>query len=124
MKILMNDKSRGLQIPNLRLCHDAICLSWIRDWITLENRKLHNLEGFNKRHGWHGYLYYNKVHADKMFQHHYVRNALLSTWQRYVKRIREKQPLWISPLEVITTKIRTEEDTQLIYRHLTERKVG
>lgn len=59
-----------------------------------------------------------------MFQHHCIRSNLLLTWQRYFKRNGEEWPLWISPLEVITTRIQGMESTQVTYRDLTERKAG
>lgn len=52
MKTLMDDKARGgLQVPNLKIYHEAICLIWIKDWITISNDKLLNLEGFKKKLG-------------------------------------------------------------------------
>lgn len=43
-KYLMDDKQRGgLQLPNFKLYHDAICLSWINEWIQLSNKTLLNL---------------------------------------------------------------------------------
>lgn len=57
MKILMDDKEReGLQLLNLKIYNEAICLFWIKEWITLSNKKLTNVEGFNKKFGWHAYL--------------------------------------------------------------------
>lgn len=50
MKYLMDDQTRaGLQVPNLKIYHDAMCLMWIREWLTLRNQNLLNLEGFNNR---------------------------------------------------------------------------
>lgn len=47
MKILMDSYEKGgLQVPNLKLYHEAVCLAWIKDWITLSNNKLLGLEGF------------------------------------------------------------------------------
>lgn len=44
MKHLMGDKTRaGLQVPNLKLYQDAICLVWITDWVVPTNKKLLNL---------------------------------------------------------------------------------
>lgn len=39
MKILMDDKERGgLQLLNLKIYNEAICLFWIKEWITLSNK--------------------------------------------------------------------------------------
>lgn len=48
-KHLMDDKQiGGLQLPNFKLYQEAVCLAWLKDWISLENKKLLILEGFNK----------------------------------------------------------------------------
>lgn len=40
----------GLQVPNFKICYEAICLSWISRWISLQNKKtLLNVEGFDKK---------------------------------------------------------------------------
>lgn len=81
LKMLCNAKERGrLQLPNLELYHEAACLAWMRDWITLQNIKLLALEAFNKIYKWHAYLMYGKVRADLTFNHHYIRSNLLKVW--------------------------------------------
>lgn len=47
-KCLCDLKERGgLQLPNLRIYHEGVCLSWTQQWIKLENPRLLNLGGFN-----------------------------------------------------------------------------
>lgn len=112
MKNLMDDKLRGgLQLPNFRLYHKAICLTWIKDWVVLTNKKLLNLEGFNRRYGWHSYLLYDKLKVDKMFAHHYIRNSLLNTWLKYVRRLEGKRPL-----EIIDLPSKNVEDKVVTYQ--------
>lgn len=54
MKYLMDDRTRvGLQIPNFKLYQDAICLAWIKNRTVPSNKRLLNIEGFNKKFGWH-----------------------------------------------------------------------
>lgn len=49
-KYLMDDKQRGgLQLPNFKLYQEAVCLTWITDCLKLTNKRLLNLEGFNKK---------------------------------------------------------------------------
>lgn len=62
LKIMCDAYGRGgLQVPNLKLYHEAVCLSLLSKWISLQDEKLLNLEGFNKKQGWHAYLYYDKA---------------------------------------------------------------
>lgn len=83
MKSLCNSSKRGgLQLPNLRLYHEAVAQSRIQDWIKLENEKLFNTEGHNMAFGWHAYLFYKKHRNDNFFKQHIIRNLLHSIWQK------------------------------------------
>lgn len=101
-----------VQVPNFEIYYEAICLLWIREWITLQNQKLLLLEGFNKVFGWHAYLFYEKEKADKAFKHHYIRNNLLQVWSKYKKYLPEARPLWITPKEVIYKLVGNKEGIQ------------
>lgn len=82
VKVMCDAQERGgLQVPNFRIYHEAICLFWLSKWINLDNRKLLNLEGFNKKFGWHAYLVHDKAKIDNTFRHHYVRQPLLDAGQ-------------------------------------------
>lgn len=39
------NENGGLQMPNLKIYFEAVCLLWIQDWILLENKRLLKLEG-------------------------------------------------------------------------------
>lgn len=39
-KVMCDVKERGgLQVPNLKIYFEAVCLAWIKEWITLDNKK-------------------------------------------------------------------------------------
>lgn len=50
----------GLQMPNLRVYFETTCLSWLYNWITLEDDKILKLEGSSLSFGCHAYLAYGK----------------------------------------------------------------
>lgn len=112
----MDDKTRaGLEVPNFKLYQDTICLAWIRDWLVPTNKKLLNIEGFNKRYGWHSYQLYGKLKVDELFAHHYIRSNLLNAQSRYLKMLGHKKPLRISQLEVLNMQIKSEGDQVFSY---------
>lgn len=76
MKCLCDRNERGgLQLPNLKLYHEEVGLSWMQEWLKLENDSILNLKGHNLLYGWHAYLYYKKNKSDKLFNH-VIRNSL------------------------------------------------
>lgn len=83
----------GFQLPNLKFYFDAVGLSWLHEWIKLENRRLLKLEGNNLAYGWHAYLLYDKVKADRFFNHHLIRKVLFSIWRRYKNIYDQKRPI-------------------------------
>lgn len=60
MKVQCDVKERDLQLPNLRIYHEAVCLLRLRDWVTLSNQKMLN-------YGWHVYFWYEKHKIDGLF---------------------------------------------------------
>lgn len=60
LKIMIDEQKR---VPHLELYHDAAALMWVKECLTLQNKKMLNLEGFNLRYGWYGYLCYEKKEA-------------------------------------------------------------
>lgn len=119
----MDDKQRGgLQLPNFKLYHEAICLTWISGWLKLSKKRLLNLEGFNKRYGWHSYLIYDKLKVNSMFTHHYIRGSLIKVWQKYSIRLDQKRPLWISPPQVIELRMKYNEDRIITYHDFIEKE--
>lgn len=102
MKIMCDAHiSGGFQVPNFRIYHEAICLTWLSRWMVPNNRKLLNLEGFNKKYGWHAYLIYDKVRMDNTFKHHYVRQPLLECWIKYKPYLPKQVPMWVIPKELL-----------------------
>ncbi|XP_062839247.1 vesicle transport protein GOT1B isoform X1 [Anolis carolinensis] len=100
LKYMIQEKNRGgLATPDLKLYFEASALMWVRDWTKLKNNKLLNLEGINLRLGWHAYLWYGKSKIEKEFNNHFIRSAILKIWEKYKKKLYDKTPLWVSPLE-------------------------
>uniref|UniRef100_A0A670JNS3 Reverse transcriptase domain-containing protein n=1 Tax=Podarcis muralis TaxID=64176 RepID=A0A670JNS3_PODMU len=80
-KLLTDRKERGgLAVPDLKLYYEVACLCWVKDWITLENTDLLDLEGADNRFGWHAYLWSNKEKTHKGFSNHIIRGPLYEVW--------------------------------------------
>lgn len=106
----------GLQVPNLRTYFEAVCLSWLRNWITLEDDRLLKLEGFGLRYGWHAYLAYDKKKVDSIFACHIIQKVLFMVWTKYKICYCEKKPIW--PLEVIKLKVEFNENMKIRYEEM------
>uniref|UniRef100_A0A803SUT6 Reverse transcriptase domain-containing protein n=1 Tax=Anolis carolinensis TaxID=28377 RepID=A0A803SUT6_ANOCA len=99
---LIDDKGRGgLSLPDLRTYYEAAALSWMKEWIKLENKTLLNLEGYELRFGWHAYVWYDGDKLNKDFNKHIIRGGLLDIWKKYRKGMEPKTPLWLRPLEAV-----------------------
>lgn len=107
-----------MQLPNWEGYFEACCLVWVREWITLRNKKLLAIEGANKTFGWHAYLMYNKSKTDSLFKHHFIRNSLLNVWLKYKRYLPEQRPLWIIPEEVIHSIVGNKGGNLLSYQNL------
>lgn len=46
-------KNGGLQLPNLKLYFEEVALSWLQEWIKMDNNRLLKLEGHDLKFGWH-----------------------------------------------------------------------
>uniref|UniRef100_A0A670IIG6 Reverse transcriptase domain-containing protein n=1 Tax=Podarcis muralis TaxID=64176 RepID=A0A670IIG6_PODMU len=104
-KILTDRKERGgFAVPNLKLYHEAACLCWVKEWITLENSDLLDLEGADNRYGWHAYLWQSKGKVHRGFSSHIIRGPLYEAWERNKKLLEWRTPWWLSPLNIITAK--------------------
>lgn len=96
-KLLQDAKEKGwLAFPNLKLYFEACCLVWIKDWMTLKNERLLELEGHELRFGWHSYLWYEKLEVNALFKNHFVRYAILRVWNKYKIKLFPKLPVWVS----------------------------
>lgn len=88
---LTNVKEReGLTLPNLKLQHEAACLTWLKEWVTLMKITLLDLGGIDRRYGWHSYLWHDKVKVHKDFLNHYIR-SLLGVWRRNKNLLEHKK---------------------------------
>uniref|UniRef100_A0A803TKB6 Reverse transcriptase domain-containing protein n=1 Tax=Anolis carolinensis TaxID=28377 RepID=A0A803TKB6_ANOCA len=100
-KYMKDDIQRGgLGVPDLQLYYDAAALEWVKEWATLKKTRLLALEGQDLYKGWHAYLWRRKGFKERNFSNHYLRKALLLTWEKYKPRLLRKTPLWLSPLEL------------------------
>lgn len=105
LKYLTDSRERcGFAVPNLRLYFEAASLCWLREWATLRNTDLLDLEGFNIRFGWHAYLWQEKGEIHRGFSSHIIRGPLLEVWKRYRKMIEKGTPWWLSPTNIIEIK--------------------
>uniref|UniRef100_A0A803TK36 Reverse transcriptase domain-containing protein n=1 Tax=Anolis carolinensis TaxID=28377 RepID=A0A803TK36_ANOCA len=89
----------GLGVPDIQLYYDAAALEWVKEWANLRKARILALEGQDLNKGWHAYLWKRKGHKERNFNNHYLRKALLATWEKYKHRFYRKTPLWLSPLE-------------------------
>uniref|UniRef100_A0A670ITK0 Reverse transcriptase domain-containing protein n=1 Tax=Podarcis muralis TaxID=64176 RepID=A0A670ITK0_PODMU len=118
-KLLTDCKERGgLAVPDLKLYYEAACLCWVKDWITLDNTDLLDLEGAGNRHGWHAYLWSNKETTHKGFSNHIIRGPLYEVWVRNKKLLEWKTPWWLSPTNVLSIKKINMEEPKLTYEDL------
>uniref|UniRef100_A0A670HKX5 Reverse transcriptase zinc-binding domain-containing protein n=1 Tax=Podarcis muralis TaxID=64176 RepID=A0A670HKX5_PODMU len=105
LKYLTDSRERGgFGVPNLRLYYEAACLLWIKDWATLKDTDLLDLEGFDLRFGWHAYLWQEKDKVHRGFYNHIVTGSLLEVWNRKKNVIEQSTPWWLSPVDIIKIK--------------------
>uniref|UniRef100_A0A670K732 Reverse transcriptase domain-containing protein n=1 Tax=Podarcis muralis TaxID=64176 RepID=A0A670K732_PODMU len=118
-KLLTDRKERGgLAVPNLKLYYEAACLCWVKDWITLENTDLLDLEGADNRFGWHAYLWSNKGKVHRGFTNHIIRGPLYEVWEKNKKLLEWKTPWWLSPTDILSIKKTNMEEQRLTYEDL------
>lgn len=119
LKYLQDTKDRGgLALPDFKLYYETCALTWIKDWIKLENGKLLNLEGHDNRYGWHGYMWYNKSKIHKAFSNHIIRKSLLRIWNKYKQTLLPNLPLWVSTQEAFTRIENHNKKEYIRYKNL------
>uniref|UniRef100_G1KVG7 Uncharacterized protein n=1 Tax=Anolis carolinensis TaxID=28377 RepID=G1KVG7_ANOCA len=130
---LTDEKKRGgFGLPDLKLYYEASTMVWIKDWANLKKTKILTLEGFDLRGGWHSYLWYDRKRIEKGFGNHFIRSALIKTWEKYKNRMYQKTPLWVSPLEAIQRRelawekwpTETSRRNWLIYNDIISKREG
>ncbi|XP_042308406.1 ubiquitin-like-conjugating enzyme ATG10 isoform X1 [Sceloporus undulatus] len=67
----------GLGLPPLNLYYEACSLVWVKEWITLENKILLDVEGDDLNTGWHNYLVYRNNSQNKSFMNYALRRPPL-----------------------------------------------
>lgn len=55
-----SNKRAGLALPDFETYYKAAKLVWLREWITLKDKRLLLLEGHDLHLGWHNFIWYNK----------------------------------------------------------------
>uniref|UniRef100_A0A803TTP7 Reverse transcriptase domain-containing protein n=1 Tax=Anolis carolinensis TaxID=28377 RepID=A0A803TTP7_ANOCA len=121
---LTDEKKRGgLGLPDLQLYFEASALGWVKDWATLKDKSMLNLEGFDLRTGWHAYMWYDKKKMEKNFGNHFIRAALIKVWEKYKRNFYTRTPRWISPLEACHRR-ETPRRNWLTYNDIIRKREG
>ena len=93
-------------------------MTWIKEWITLENQRLMKLEGHDIKMGWHTYVWYGRYREHSHFGEHILRKALGIVWQKFQAQTYKKIPLWVAPIEAFTLKILNQKGMLTTYENL------
>uniref|UniRef100_A0A2H6NGP7 Uncharacterized protein n=1 Tax=Micrurus carvalhoi TaxID=3147026 RepID=A0A2H6NGP7_9SAUR len=100
--MLQDARTRGgFGLPNWEIYYQATVLTWMKEWITLRNRRLLMLEGHDLQLGWHAFLWYGRSKIHGYFQRHMVRNAVLLAWGKTREQHYMKIPVWLSTTETL-----------------------
>uniref|UniRef100_A0A670II53 Reverse transcriptase domain-containing protein n=1 Tax=Podarcis muralis TaxID=64176 RepID=A0A670II53_PODMU len=122
LKYLTDARERcGFAVPNIRLYYEAACICWIKEWATLRNSDLLDLEGFDIRFGWHAYLWQEKGEVHRGFSNHIIRSSLLEVWKRYKNRIEKGTPWWLSPSNIVKIKKINMAEENCTYEDILEK---
>nr|BAM62877.1 L1-encoded reverse transcriptase-like protein [Protobothrops flavoviridis] len=119
LKALQDAKERGgLGFPDWELYYQAAALTWIRDWITLENKRCLHLEGYDLQQGWHAHIWMGQSRNHQYFLRHKVRQELIKSWNIVKRQYYTKIPAWLSPLEAVTYPNLYRKDKAIIYKDI------
>lgn len=73
-QLLIDKKERGgFALPDLELYHATAGLVWLKEWLTLKDTDVLDLEGHDNQYRWHAYLICEKVKVHKGFLSHVIR---------------------------------------------------
>ena len=91
---------------------------WIKEWITLENKRLLKLEGHDLKMGWHAYVWYGKYKEQSHFAEYFLRKALGLVWHKFQTKTYKKVLIWFAPIEALSLKALNQKGALLIYKYL------
>ncbi|KAF7247293.1 LINE-1 retrotransposable element ORF2 protein [Varanus komodoensis] len=102
LKMLQEDKRNGgFGLPDQMLYYQASVLTWLKEWVTLRNKRILYLEGHDLQMGWHAYMWYEKAKSHGSFLSHFIRRSLMSVWEKLKLKVYNKLPRWLSPMEAL-----------------------
>lgn len=102
IKALQDTRDRGgLAVPDWELYYKAAGLTWIKEWMRLDDKRMLYLEGFDLIRGWHAFLWDGPDKQHMYFQRHIIRASLFKIWQGIKKTYYTKIPKWWSPMEAL-----------------------
>lgn len=114
----------GWGVPNWHLYYYSSALLWIKEWMTLKNQRLLNLEGFDLQIGWHAFLWDEKkaILKHSYFERHTIRKSLIKIWEVIRDKTYRRLPKWISPIEAITHPNFLDPEKIITYQLLLDEK--
>uniref|UniRef100_A0A670JFR1 Reverse transcriptase domain-containing protein n=1 Tax=Podarcis muralis TaxID=64176 RepID=A0A670JFR1_PODMU len=124
-KIMIDKKERGgFGLPDMELYHDAVGLTWLKEWIKLDDSDVLDLEGVETRFGWHAYLIDEKVRVHKGFLGHIIRKSIYKIWEKYKRLLEPKTPWWASPAEIVAVKKLNMKENWATYKTVLKEENG
>lgn len=105
LKAMQDFKHKAsFELPDWETYYRARTLVWIKEWVTLRNRRLLKLEGYDFKLDWHAFLWYQKSKEHKYVTNHIFWKALLTVWKT-CWQIYKKIPGWVSLTEAFVYPI-------------------
>ncbi|XP_034283437.1 fibulin-7 isoform X2 [Pantherophis guttatus] len=119
LKMLQEAPCRGgFGLPKWEFYYQVANLTWIRDWILLNRKRILTLEGYDLCQGWHHFLWRERGKKCGYFKRHYLRRILLESWERVRNRYYSMFPIWFDPLEAVTHSALYNKEISLTYQDL------
>ncbi|KAF7244640.1 hypothetical protein EYD10_09237 [Varanus komodoensis] len=125
LKMLQEAKGNGgFGLPDWMLYYQASVLTWLKEWITLRNKRILYLEGHDLQMGWHAYMWYEKCKVHGCFLNHFIRKSLMSVWEKLKIKLYTKLPRWLSPMEALVYPNTLNFDTIVRYDDILDNDGG
>ncbi|XP_034258637.1 netrin-4 isoform X2 [Pantherophis guttatus] len=122
-KILQGKRNLGrFGLPDWEIYQKAVKIIWIKEWITLQNRRILTLEGHDLLEGWHTHLWDTKNKKKSYFHKHKIRETLIRTWEEIRQRIYTKVPNWLSITEALAAPNRRDDYKLATYKDILDEK--